>query len=105
LRAPVGQRQGLSFCKGKMPLTIEPSMQDKPIQLGENLIIKYLDEKTLITGQSRTHLRQGEYLLDAEVIKIEAERGIKVSSRGNNVLVFSCDLTKMEEKIYDLRKE
>jgi len=76
-------------------------MQDKPIQLGENLIIRNLDDKTLITGQSRTALKEGHFLLDAEVIHIESGPGIKIYSKGKDTLVISCDLTKIDAKIFD----
>ena len=93
------------LAKGKMETTLEPSMQDKTIQLGENLIIRHLDDKTLITGQSRTLIKEGNFLLDSQIIHIEAGAGIKIHSKGNDTLVFSVDLTKMESKIFDLQQE
>lgn len=87
-----------------METILESSMQTKPIELGEGLIIRNLDDKTFITGQSRTHLKNGDFLLDAEVIHIEAGPGIKISSKGKNTLVISCNLTKMEAQIFDLKE-
>ena len=89
------------LAKGKMETTLEPSMQEKPIQLGENLIIRHLDEKTLITGQARTLLKEGNFTLDAEVIHVKSGPGVKIHSSGNDTIVISCDLTKIEAKIFD----
>ena len=77
----------------------------KPTEFGEGLIVRELDDKILITGQTRTALKDGHFLLDAEVIHIEAGPGIKISSKGKDTLVISCDLTKHEAKLYDMKKE
>jgi hypothetical protein len=82
----------------------EPSMQAKPIVYGSGIIVKNLDDKILITVQNRTHLKDGNFTLDAEVIHIEAGPGIKISSKAKDTLVISCDLIKMEERIYDFEK-
>ena len=87
-----------------MEKTLEPAMQVKPIEFGENLTIRYLDEKTLITGQSRTLLKEGNFILDSETINIIAGPGIKISSKGKDTLIISCDLTKLEAKMYDLQQ-
>lgn len=88
-----------------MQNTLEPAMQSKPIEYGSGIIIRYLDDKILISAKSTTRLKEGNFLLEAEVIHIEAGPGIKISSRGKDTLVISCDLTKLEEKIYDLQKD
>ena len=93
------------FAKGKMHTVQEIDMPTKPIQLGENLIIRNLDEKTLITGQARTLLKEGNFTLDAEVIHVKSGPGVKIHSSGNDTLVISCDLTKIEAKIYDMQLE
>lgn len=87
-----------------MEKTLEPAMQVKPIEFGENLTIRYLDEKTLITGQSRTLLKEGNFILDSETINIIDGPGIKISSKGKDTLIISCDLTKLEAKMYDLQQ-
>ena len=92
------------FAKGKMHTVQEIDMPTKPIQLGENLIIRNLDDKTFITGQSRTIIKEGNFTLDAQEILIEAGPGIKISSKGKDTLVISCDLTKIEAKIFDLQQ-
>ena len=64
-------------------------MQDKPIELGENLIIRHLDAKTLISGQIATRLKQGDFMLEGEHIEIRAGQGVKISSIHPNILVIS----------------
>lgn len=82
----------------------EPS-KPKQIEYGSGIIIKELDDKILITAESRTHLKDGDFLLDAKVIHIEAGPGIKISSKGKDTLVISCNLINMEESIFDFKKE
>lgn len=91
--------------KGKMDTATEIAMQKNPIELGENLVIRILDDKTLVTGQSRTLIKEGNFILDAAVIHIVAGPGIKISSKGDNTLVISCDHTKLETKLFDLKNE
>lgn len=88
-----------------METFIESAMQSKPIEYGSGLIVKHLDDKILITAQSRTRLKEGNFLLEAEHINIEAGPGIKISSKGKDTLVISCNLTKVEESLYDFKKE
>lgn len=83
---------------------IEPS-KPKPIEYGSGIIVKELEDKILITAESRTHLKDGNFLLDAKVIHIEAGPGINISSKGKDTLVISCNLTKMEESLYDFKRE
>lgn len=83
----------------------EPAMQTKPIEYGEGLIVRHLDDKILISACPRTVFKDKEFSIDAEVIHVEAGPGIKISSKGNNTLVVSCDLTKFETKIYDMKQE
>ena len=80
-------------------------MQTKPIEYGDGLIVRNLDDKILISAQCTTRLKEGNFLLQAEVINIEAGPGIKISSKGHDTLVISCDLTKLEVKIFDMQKE
>jgi hypothetical protein len=82
----------------------EPSMQHKPFEAGDGIELKILDDKILISAQCTTRLKEGNFLLEAEVIHIQAGSGIKISSKGKDTLVISCDLTKLEEKFYDLKK-
>ena len=88
-----------------METLTEPAMQAKPIEYGDGLIVRNLDEKILITAQSRTHLKDGNFLLDAQTINIESGPGIKIASKGKDTLVISCDLTKFEVKIFDMKQE
>ena len=88
-----------------METTLEPSMQTKPIEYGDGLIVRNLDDKILITAERRTHLQDGNFILNAQVIKIEAGAGIKISSKGHDTLVISCDLTQLEAKVYDMQVE
>lgn len=91
--------------KGKMIQTlIEPS-KPKPIEYGSGIIVKELEDKILITAQCRTRLKEGNFLLEADHITIEAGPGIKISSKGKDTLVISCNLTSMEESIFDFKKE
>lgn len=87
-----------------MKTILEPAMQPKPIEYGHGLVVKELDDIILITTEGRTHLKEGNFTLDAEVIHIEAGPGIKISSKGKDTLVISVNTTKMEEKIFDLNK-
>ena len=88
-----------------METTLEPSMQTKPIEYGDGLIVRNLDDKILITAERRTHLQDGNFILNASIIKIESGAGIKISSKGHDTLVISCDLTKLEAKIFDMQVE
>lgn len=81
------------------------SVKSKPIEYGSGIIVKELDDKILITAQCRTRLKEGNFLLEAEHINIEAGPGIKISSKGKDTLVISCDFKKMEESFFDFRKE
>lgn len=83
----------------------EPSMQTKPFAAGSGIEFKELGDKILITGQSRTLIKEGNFTLDSDVIHIEAGPGIKISSKGKDTLVISCNLTKFEEQMYELKKE
>ena len=83
----------------------EPSMQHKPIEYGDGLIVRNLDDKILISAQCATRIREGNFLLQGEEIIIEAGRGIRISSRHPNILVIEANLTKMEEKVFDLQQE
>ena len=85
--------------------TLEPSMQTKPIEYGDGLIVRNLDDKILISAQCTTRLKEGNFLLEAEAIHIEAGAGVKISSRGKDTLVISADLTKLEAKVYDMQVE
>lgn len=87
-----------------METSTETSTHLKPFAAGHGIEFKELPEKILITGQSRTHLKDGNFILDAEVIHIQAGPGIKISSKGRDTLVISCNLDKMEEEIFDFKK-
>lgn len=88
-----------------METLTEVAMQHKPIEYGSGLIVRHLDDKILISAQCTTRLKEGNFLLEAEHITIEAGPGIRISSKGKDTLVISCNLTKMEEKIFDLKQE
>ena len=88
-----------------MENTLEAHTHSKPFEAGEGIEFKILDDKILITGQSRTLLKEGNFLLDGKVIHVESGKGITISSRGRDTLVVSANLTKMEEKIFDLQQE
>lgn len=77
----------------------------KPIEYGSNLIAKELDDKTILIAKNTTRIQEGNFLLEGEHIEIRAGKGVKVSSIAPNILVISCDTTKQDEAIYDLRKE
>ena len=76
----------------------------KPTEFGEGLIVRELDDKILITAERRTIFKEGNFILDGEIIHIIAGPGIKISSKGKDTLVISCDLTKIEAKIFDLQQ-
>lgn len=83
----------------------EPAMQSKPIEYGKGFVCKELADKILLTTEGRTILKESDFTLDAEIINIIAGPGIKISSKGKDTLVISCNLTKVEEQIYDFKKE
>lgn len=87
-----------------METATETSISTKPFFPGRGIEFKELDDKILITGQSRTHLKDGNFTLDAAVIHIKAGSGIKISSLGNDTLLISSNLTKIEEDIFDFKK-
>ncbi len=77
----------------------------KPIEYGKGIVVKELDDKVLLCAESKTRLKEGNFHLEAEEIIIEAGSGVKISSRGHNTLIISCNLVKIEEKIFDFQKE
>lgn len=77
----------------------------KPIEYGSGIIVKNLDDKILICAENKTKIREGNFLLVGDNIVVEAGKGIKISSRHPNVLVISCDTSKQDEIIFDLKKE
>lgn len=79
-------------------------MQTKPFAAGSGIEFKELGDKILITGQSRTRLKEGNFLLEAEHIEIRAGHGIKISSIHPNILIIAADTIKQDEKIYDLQQ-
>lgn len=87
-----------------MQETLESPITSKPIEYGSGITVKELPHKILITAQCRTRLKQGNFLLEAEVIYVEAGPGVKISSKGKDTLVIAADLTKLEEAIFDLQK-
>lgn len=80
-------------------------MSHKPTEYGSGIVVKELDDKILICADSRTHLKEGNFLLNAEVIHIKSGPGIKISSEGTDTLVISANLTPLEEKIFDLKED
>ena len=67
------------------------------------------EDKLIYKSISTTPFREffteeGNFLLEAETIIIEAGHGIKISSKGKDTLVISANLTKMEEEIFDFKK-
>lgn len=87
-----------------MPTLQESAMQTKPVEYGHGLIVKELSDKVLVTTEGRTHIKEGNFTLDAEVIHIESGPGVKISSKGRDTLVISVNTTNIEEKIFDLNK-
>lgn len=79
-------------------------LANKPIESGTGIEIKILDDKIIICAENKMRIREGNFLLQGEEIIIEAGRGIKISSRHPNILVIETNLTKIEEKVYDLQK-
>lgn len=80
--------------------TPESTIQSKPIEYGSGIIVKELDEKIIISAETR--LREGNFLIQGECVDVRAGNGIKISSVHPNILVITANTTKMEEKIFDL---
>jgi len=78
---------------------------DKIIEYGTGLIIKELDDKKIICAENTTKIQQGSFVLESDVIKIESGAGVRISSKGKDTLIISADLTKIDEKLFDLRKD
>ena len=73
-------------------------------EAGQNIEFKHLDDKTLITAKNTTRIAETNFELEAEQIIFEGGRGVKISSRGKDTLIITADLSKLEEKIFDLSK-
>lgn len=76
-----------------------------PIEYGSGILVKYLDDKIIICAKNTTKLQQGSFTLEADVIKIESGKGVVISSKGKDTLVISADLIKLDEMIFDLKKD
>lgn len=87
-----------------MDTLVDPLMQSKPTEYGSGFIVKDLPDKKLICVDIKTRIKQGNFNLEGEHIVVECGHGIKISSKHPNTLVISADLTKLEEKIFDLEK-
>lgn len=75
------------------------------LEPGSNIEFKELEDKIIVAAKNTTKIKEGNFLLEAEQIVIKAGVGISISSIGTDTLVISANHTKMEEGLYDLRKE
>ena len=96
--------RGFLFKRDKMETISD--MQEKQFEAGSGIEFKKIsDDKILISATTKTKFLVNGFTIEGKEIIIEGDKGIKISSRHPNVLVISMDITKVEEGLYDLKKE